>query len=55
VRASVNRLEDVAVMYKIPFLAFKIQHTPISLARFTELITSLTLHNCIQRYVDKII
>ena len=54
-RASVNRLGDVAVMYTIFFLAFTIQSIAITLSHFTELRASLSVVTCMEIFVDKII
>ena len=52
-RASVNMLEDVAVMYRIAVLAFTIQSIAISISHFTELRESLSVANCTEIFVDK--
>ena len=54
VRASVNRLGDVAVMYKIPFLVFTIQSVAITRDQFTEIRASLTVGIYMEIVADKI-
>ena len=54
-RASVNRLGVVAVMYKIAFLEFAMQSIAVSISNFTELRASLSVAICMEIYVDKII
>ena len=43
-----QQLGDIAVMYKIPFLAFTIKSITISLAYFTELRASLNVAICME-------
>jgi hypothetical protein len=48
VTESVNRQGNVAVIYKISFLAFTLQYIAISLGYFTEFRAALTVVICME-------